>query len=241
MGKHKALSAAAACRAINSSVQASCLIPPFCAGNRGVPRRDAHCVHSRQVEAHCCRLSPSNALQLVRAYDVVVDASDNAFARYLLSDACALALRPLVSGAALGTDGHLTVYCLGEDGALAGCCAACQIVVSARPGPCSSTCSCNVSLPSNGTVMCAVPPVCRLPDMFGLACSHTLQAVPTAACWCCIHMQELGASAAQGRATAASSQKRRAQTRAAAALTQACWAPCRASLARCRRWRPSRW
>ena len=61
------------------------------------------------------------------------------------------------------------------------------------------------------------------------------------ACWCCIHMQELGASAAQGRATAASSQKRRAQTRAAAALTQACWAPCRASSARCRRWRPSRW
>ena len=178
MGKHKALSAAAACRAINSSIQASCLIPPFCAGNRGVPRRKAHCVHSRQVEAHCCRLSPSNALQLVRAYDVVVDASDNAFTRYLLSDACALALRPLVSGAALGTDGHLTVYCLGEDGALAGCCAACQIVDSARPGPCLSTRSCNVSLPSIQTVTCAVPAVCRPPNMIGVACSYLVQGVP---------------------------------------------------------------
>ena len=39
------------------------------------------------------------------------------YTRYLLSDACVLSRRPLVSGAALGTDGHLTVYCLGNDGA----------------------------------------------------------------------------------------------------------------------------
>ena len=160
VGKHKALSAAAACRAINSSIQASCLIPPFCAGNRGVSRQIAHRVHSWQVEAHCCRLSPSNALQLVRAYDVVVDASDNAFTRYLLSDACAIALRPLVSGAALGTDGHLTVYCLGEDGALAGCCAACHITANTKPGSCSSTRSCNVSLLHIQTVTSAMRPLC---------------------------------------------------------------------------------
>ena len=32
------------------------------------------------------------------------------------SDACAVAKRPLVSGAAIGMDGQLTVYCHGEDG-----------------------------------------------------------------------------------------------------------------------------
>lgn len=35
----------------------------------------------------------------------------------LRSDACCAAGRPLVSGAAIGTDGQLTVYCHGEDGA----------------------------------------------------------------------------------------------------------------------------
>ena len=104
--------------------------------------REAHSECRRQVEAHCCRLSPSNALQLVRAYDAVVDASDNAFTRYLLSDACALAGRPLVSGAALGTDGHLTVYCLGDDGALARFCALCTARYTSlawAPGSQSST------------------------------------------------------------------------------------------------------
>ena len=65
--------------------------------------------------AHRDGVTPSNALALVRAYDVVVDASDNAPTRYLLSDACVVARRPLVSGAALGTDGQLTVYCANDD------------------------------------------------------------------------------------------------------------------------------
>lgn len=57
------------------------------------------------------RLAPANALDLVRAYDVVLDCSDNPGTRYLLSDACALAGRPLVSGAALGAYGQVTVLC----------------------------------------------------------------------------------------------------------------------------------
>lgn len=65
---------------------------------------------------HTEALAPSNALQLVRGYDIVVDASDNAPTRYLISDACVAAGLPLVSGAALGTDGQLTVYNHGEDG-----------------------------------------------------------------------------------------------------------------------------
>ena len=69
-----------------------------------------------QVEPHRDGLTPANALALVSAYDIIVDASDNAPTRYLASDACVLARRPLVSGAAIGMDGQLTVYCHGEAG-----------------------------------------------------------------------------------------------------------------------------
>ena len=52
----------------------------------------------------------------MRSFDVIVDATDNAPSRYLINDACVLAGKPLVSGAAIGTDGQLTVYNHGSDG-----------------------------------------------------------------------------------------------------------------------------
>ncbi|XP_078452217.1 adenylyltransferase and sulfurtransferase MOCS3 isoform X2 [Lampetra planeri] len=55
-------------------------------------------------------LSPKNALQLVRQYDVVADCSDNVATRYLVSDVCVLAGKPLVSASALRMEGQLTVY-----------------------------------------------------------------------------------------------------------------------------------
>jgi molybdopterin/thiamine biosynthesis adenylyltransferase len=60
------------------------------------------------VETHAVRLSAANAMTLVSAYDVVADGSDNFATRYLVSDACFLAKKPLVT-AAVGTfDGTLT-------------------------------------------------------------------------------------------------------------------------------------
>lgn len=47
------------------------------------------------------RITADNAMKLVSAVDVVIDGSDNFSTRYLVSDACALAGRPLVT-AALG-------------------------------------------------------------------------------------------------------------------------------------------
>ncbi|MPT21613.1 MAG: adenylyltransferase, partial [Starkeya sp.] len=47
------------------------------------------------------RLTADNAARLLSGYDLLVDGSDNFATRYLVSDACALAGRPLVS-AALG-------------------------------------------------------------------------------------------------------------------------------------------
>lgn len=60
------------------------------------------------VIAHRTWLNADNALALIGGYDLVLDGSDNFDTRYLASDACFLAERPLISGA-LGTfDASLT-------------------------------------------------------------------------------------------------------------------------------------
>ena len=60
------------------------------------------------VETHSARLTAANALDLVSRYDLVADGSDNFSTRYLVSDACFFAQKPLVT-AAVGTfDGTLT-------------------------------------------------------------------------------------------------------------------------------------
>jgi adenylyltransferase/sulfurtransferase len=72
-----------------------------------------------KVEPHPVRLQPMNALALVSAYDLVVDGSDNFDTRYLVSDACFYAGKPLVSGAVGRLDGSLTLlkpHEKGEDG-----------------------------------------------------------------------------------------------------------------------------
>jgi molybdopterin/thiamine biosynthesis adenylyltransferase len=54
------------------------------------------------------RLTPENVDALVAAYDVVADGSDNFETRYLVSDACCRAARPLVTGAVGTFDASLT-------------------------------------------------------------------------------------------------------------------------------------
>jgi adenylyltransferase/sulfurtransferase len=61
-----------------------------------------------KVETHMTRLDAKNALDLISKYDIVADGSDNFATRYLVSDACYFAKKPLVT-AAVGTfDGTLT-------------------------------------------------------------------------------------------------------------------------------------
>ncbi|KMZ66770.1 Adenylyltransferase and sulfurtransferase MOCS3-1 [Zostera marina] len=83
IGKHKVESAAAACRAINSTID---------------------------VIEHKGALLAVNALDIISKYDVVVDATDNIPTRYMINDGCVLLNKPLVSGAALGLEGQLTIY-----------------------------------------------------------------------------------------------------------------------------------
>ncbi len=54
------------------------------------------------------RLVAKNALELIRAYDVVIDGVDNFPAKFLINDACFFAEKPLVHGGILRFDGRVT-------------------------------------------------------------------------------------------------------------------------------------
>ncbi|CAL5026110.1 unnamed protein product [Urochloa decumbens] len=83
VGQPKVKSATAACRVINSSIK---------------------------VFDHHLRLKSKNVLNVVRQYDIVVDATNNLSSRYMLSDCCVLLRKPLISGSTIGLEGQLSVY-----------------------------------------------------------------------------------------------------------------------------------
>ena len=56
------------------------------------------------------QIDSSNALDLIKNYDIVVDATDNVATRYLLNDSCVILNKSLISGSALRFEGQLTVY-----------------------------------------------------------------------------------------------------------------------------------
>lgn len=60
-------------------------------------------------------LTVKNANKIVAQYDIILDASDNAFTRYLLNDLAILHKKVLISGSALGWEGQITVFGLGND------------------------------------------------------------------------------------------------------------------------------
>ena len=68
------------------------------------------------VEQHRVRLTAKNALDLIGRYDIVADGSDNFATRYLVSDACYFARKPLVTAALGPFDGTLTTIRAHERG-----------------------------------------------------------------------------------------------------------------------------
>jgi adenylyltransferase/sulfurtransferase len=62
------------------------------------------------VEAHETLLSASNALSILRAYDLVIDGTDNFPARYLINDACVLLGRPYVYGSVFRFEGQVAIF-----------------------------------------------------------------------------------------------------------------------------------
>lgn len=52
-------------------------------------------------------LTPTNSLDIFEQYHLVLDCTDHPTSRYLISDTCVLARKPLISASALKTDGQL--------------------------------------------------------------------------------------------------------------------------------------
>jgi adenylyltransferase/sulfurtransferase len=63
-----------------------------------------------RLETHPTPLTAANALELVSAYDVVVDGTDNFPTRYLVNDACVLAGRPNAYGSIFRFEGQASVF-----------------------------------------------------------------------------------------------------------------------------------
>ena len=64
------------------------------------------------VETHETRLTSDNALDILGAYDIVVDGTDNFATRYLTNDACVLLGKPNVFGSIFRFDGQASVFAM---------------------------------------------------------------------------------------------------------------------------------
>jgi len=62
------------------------------------------------VETYAQRIDATNALDLIGRYDIVADGSDNFATRYLVSDACYFAKRPLAYAALGSFDGYVSLF-----------------------------------------------------------------------------------------------------------------------------------
>lgn len=63
-----------------------------------------------KVVQHNVRLTADNALDIIGAYDIVADGSDNFATRFLINDACFFAKKILVSAAVTEFDGQLATF-----------------------------------------------------------------------------------------------------------------------------------
>ena len=62
------------------------------------------------IETHHARLDSTNALDIFRNYDVILDGTDNFATRYLVNDACVLLGKPNVYGSVFRFDGQVSVF-----------------------------------------------------------------------------------------------------------------------------------
>lgn len=63
-----------------------------------------------KIDLYYTMLDRDNAMGIIKHYDLVVDATDNFCARYLINDACVILGKPFVYAALHGFEGHLSVF-----------------------------------------------------------------------------------------------------------------------------------
>jgi molybdopterin/thiamine biosynthesis adenylyltransferase/rhodanese-related sulfurtransferase len=85
-------------------------------GDLGKPKLDAAMARLRDLNPHITivphsvRLTSDNALDIIRAYDIVVDGTDNFPTRYLVNDACVILGKRNVYGSILKFEGQVSVF-----------------------------------------------------------------------------------------------------------------------------------
>jgi adenylyltransferase/sulfurtransferase len=72
--------------------------------------RLAHLNSFVDLEIFNLRLDTSNSLKILQKYDVIVDATDNLDARYIINDACVILGKPMVHGAIYKYEGLISIF-----------------------------------------------------------------------------------------------------------------------------------
>ncbi|WP_320676065.1 molybdopterin-synthase adenylyltransferase MoeB [Prochlorococcus sp. MIT 1300] len=63
-----------------------------------------------QINLYNEKISPTNALEIIKPYDIVCDCTDNFPSRYLLNDACVILEKPNVYGSVQQFEGQVSVF-----------------------------------------------------------------------------------------------------------------------------------
>jgi len=62
------------------------------------------------IEIYNLKIEPSNSLTILRKFDIIVDATDNLQARYVISDSCVYLGKPMVHGSIYKWEGMVSVF-----------------------------------------------------------------------------------------------------------------------------------
>ena len=87
----------------------------------GLLKTDSAKQHIRKINPSCRvdlfnqKLTSSNALEILKAYDVICDCSDNFPTRYLINDACLILNKPNIYGSIAIFEGQVSVFNLKKD------------------------------------------------------------------------------------------------------------------------------
>ena len=88
----------------------------FSAEDIGNPKVEIASKKLSLLNPHCklqtviCRLSSTNALDIIKDFDLVIDGSDNFPTRYLVNDACVMLNKVLVFGSIFKFEGQVSVF-----------------------------------------------------------------------------------------------------------------------------------